>query len=544
MMAKTGMLLMAAACAALSIPHEKVKGPEGFGWTKHERIPRDELLGFTIALKHTDAQKAWLKETIDAVSDLHNARYGQYLSMQDIAEKMGAAKEKSDAVLTAFTGAGFTGVELLPARDFARAYATHAVAAEFFKTEFCRWESSRNVSITRACSPFYHLPQNIAGAIDIVGGLINFPLATHGAKMAVRANAGAGNYIDTLRHTYNMVDVRPLTKQSTTCFAQFADQWYSPDDLQDFFRHESPSQVGQVIAKKIGPWHPGDGFEANLDSQYLAAMGNGVETWVWSNPKLVNNQVPWLEFFSNLSSITEAPLVMSISYGEGAHTLTRDYVERSNVELQKIGLRGITVVVASGDRGANCQDDKFTPEFPSYLPYLVTVGGTSSCTPGSSVGFFSGGGFADWYPRPKWQETVVNEYLKKTTVNTTLFNAAGRGYPDVSACGEVDICLNSDCERRLVGTSCSTPIFSAIIGLFNDMRFYSGRPPLGFVTPALYAAYARNVGAFNDITAGETTGCPACNAAFEATTGWDPTSGLGTPNYWLLLAELMAFPAA
>ncbi|KAJ9444549.1 Physarolisin [Diplonema papillatum] len=538
MMAKTGMLLMTAVYgAALSIPHEKVKGPEGSGWIKHERIPRNKLLEFTIALKHTDAQKAWLKETIDAVSDPRNARYGQYLSMQDVAEKMSAAKETSDAVLTAFTGAGFTGVELLPARDFARASATHAVAAEFFKTEFCRWESSRNVSITRACSPFYHLPQTIAGAIDTVGGLIHFPLATYGAKMAVHAKAGAGDYIDTLRNTYNMVGVGPLTNQSTTCFVQFVDEWYSPNDLQAFFWHESPSQVGQVIARKIGPWQPGNGLEANLDSQYLAAMGNGVETWVWSREGYHD---VWLPFLSNLSSIADPPLVMSISYGQVPGTLTRDYIERSNVEMQKIGLRGTTVVVASGDDGSTCQNGKFTPEFPGYLPYVVTVGGTSSCTPGSGVASFSGGGFADLFPTPKWQETVVHEYLKKTTVDTKYFNASGRGFPDVSACGAVAICVNSVCGQHIFGTSCSAPIFAAIIGLFNDMRLFSQRPPLGFVTPALYAAYAADVGSFNDITTGRTYGCSGNNASFEATTGWDPTSGLGTPNFWQLLAQLMA----
>lgn len=47
------------------------------------------------------------------------------------------------------------------------------------------------------------------------------------------------------------------------------------------------------------------------------------------------------------------------------------------------------------------------------------------------------------------------------------------------------------------GTSCSTPTFSAIVALLNDVRFKAGKSPLGFLNPLLYA----NPQAFQDITA-------------------------------------------
>ncbi|KAJ7696843.1 hypothetical protein B0H16DRAFT_1903755 [Mycena metata] len=47
---------------------------------------------------------------------------------------------------------------------------------------------------------------------------------------------------------------------------------------------------------------------------------------------------------------------------------------------------------------------------------------------------------------------------------------------------------------------------------------------------------------FNDITIGHNSGfsCPASTAAFDAAEGWDPLSGLGTPDYLRLLAAALA----
>jgi len=44
----------------------------------------------------------------------------------------------------------------------------------------------------------------------------------------------------------------------------------------------------------------------------------------------------------------------------------------------------------------------------------------------------------------------------------------------------------------------------------------------------------------NDISAGVASGCGT--TGFEATTGWDPVTGLGTPNFAKLLPIFMALP--
>ncbi len=46
--------------------------------------------------------------------------------------------------------------------------------------------------------------------------------------------------------------------------------------------------------------------------------------------------------------------------------------------------------------------------------------------------------------------------------------------------------------------------------------------------------------AFNDVTNGTNVACGM--AGFPAARGWDPVTGLGTPNFERLLAAFMALP--
>lgn len=86
------------------------------------------------------------------------------------------------------------------------------------------------------------------------------------------------------------------------------------------------------------------------------------------------------------------------------------------------------------------------------------------------------------------------------------------------------------------GTSASAPTFSGVIALVNDARVASGKSPLGFLNPFIYA----NPDIFNDVTEGNNPGCGT--PGFFANEGWDPITGNGTPNYQKILEAAMALP--
>jgi tripeptidyl-peptidase-1 len=121
----------------------------------------------------------------------------------------------------------------------------------------------------------------------------------------------------------------------------------------------------------------------------------------------------------------------------------------------------------------------------------------------------SGGGFSDYYNRSEvapWQETVVNKYLQASNSDAypplSYFNPNGRAYPDVSTYASNYFVYLNDRVTRESGTSASTPVFAAMVTLWNDIRLAYNLPPMGFIAPFLYDIYATNPEAFQDVVTG------------------------------------------
>jgi tripeptidyl-peptidase-1 len=110
-----------------------------------------------------------------------------------------------------------------------------------------------------------------------------------------------------------------------------------------------------------------------------------------------------------------------------------------------------------------------------------------------------------------------------------MYNASGRGVPDVSAVGENFMIVNSGVAEGVDGTSCSTPTFAGMVALINDARVAARKRPLGFLNQLLYS----NPKVFTDVVMGNNPGCGS--TGFEAAVGWDPITGLGAPRFQDLL---------
>jgi len=84
------------------------------------------------------------------------------------------------------------------------------------------------------------------------------------------------------------------------------------------------------------------------------------------------------------------------------------------------------------------------------------------------------------------------------------------------------------------GTSASTPVVGAIFARLNALRLGRGGKPLGFLNPWIY----KHASAFNDVTKGVNDHEHKRNGGFHAAVGWDPASGVGTPNWPKLVAAI------
>jgi kumamolisin len=136
----------------------------------------------------------------------------------------------------------------------------------------------------------------------------------------------------------------------------------------------------------------------------------------------------------------------------------------------------------------------------------------------------SGGGVSDVFALPTWQGAAH--------VPAPSNPSGGRGIPDV--CADAD--PNSgyqilvDGQSVIVGgTSAVAPLWAGLIALMNQQLGTS----VGFINPKLYGlnGYPQSPGPLHDITSGS-------NGAYDAGVGWDPVTGLGSPDGARLEAAL------
>jgi kumamolisin len=227
--------------------------------------------------------------------------------------------------------------------------------------------------------------------------------------------------------------------------------------------------------------------------------------------------------------------------GDGtAASATIQFQNNFDQTLQTAAHLGITVCVASGDSGsANYAandpnwDGGAHVDFPSSSPYTLGCGGTRITTSGDAItsevvwhpgpNEGSGGGVSRYFALPSYQ---VNADVPPAV------NPSGpvmRGVPDVSGnaaseSGYRVLCDGQefpDASKQLPGiggTSAVAPLWAGLIALLAQ----SLNTKLGWINPQLYQL-SSVTGAFHDITEGN-------NGDYQAAPGWDPCTGLGSPN--------------
>lgn len=210
-----------------------------------------------------------------------------------------------------------------------------------------------------------------------------------------------------------------------------------------------------------------------------------------------NTNEPYLTWVQYVLAQRNLPQVISTSYGDDEQTVPRSYARTVCNQFAQLGARGVSLLFASGDDGVGANGTCFTndgkntstflPSFPDGCPYITSVGATKNFNPEVAAfdprnGFFSGGGFSNYFQRPSYQNAAVAPYVASLgNQYAGLYNKNGRGYPDIAAQGQLFQTVWNGTIRRLDGTSASTPTASAILALVNDALLAAGRKPLGLV---------------------------------------------------------------
>ena len=317
---------------------------------------------------------------------------------------------------------------------------------------------------------------------------------------------------------------------------------YKAADLKAYFQGmklATPKITAvSVDGGKNTPGGDADG-EVLLDIEVAGAIANGASIAVYFAPNTDQGFVDAI--ITAVHDTARKPSVISISWGGSEDSWSQQSRDAMNSALQDAATLGITVTVASGDNGSSdgVGDGKLHVDFPAASPFALACGGTTLRGTGTTIASetvwnetasgegSTGGGVSSSYPLPAYQNSANVPKQPQT-------GFAGRGVPDVA--GDADPTtgyqVRVDGQNTVVGgTSAVAPLWAALVALLNQQL----GTPVGFLNPKLYAL---TPGSFQDITAG--TNDDANLGYYAAQAGWDPCTGLGTPNGTALLRALGA----
>jgi kumamolisin len=324
---------------------------------------------------------------------------------------------------------------------------------------------------------------------------------------------------------------------------------YNARDLSTYFSGlnlavPTVTAVG-VDGGSNSPGQSADG-EVELDIEVAGAVAPKASFVVYFAP---NTDQGFSDAISDAINATPTPIVVSISWGGPESSWATQSMTAMNEAISDAATLGTTVTVAAGDNGSSDNPSSTSGvavDFPASSPYSLACGGTTligdtatntitsevvwnELAHGEGAG---GGGVSVAYEEPTWQQ---NAGVPASAAGGTGIGSAatpGRGVPDVA--GNADpvtgyqVVVDGQ-PQPIGGTSAVAPLWAGLIARLaqaTGTRF-------GLLQPLIYQGAAPGVAAagFNDIVEGT-------NGAYKAGPGWDPCTGLGSPNGAALLSLL------
>jgi len=273
--------------------------------------------------------------------------------------------------------------------------------------------------------------------------------------------------------------------------------------------------------------------ETTVDVQWARAIApeSNIKVVLIPDPKVSS----FIELYNYIVS-NKIGNIVSVSWIIPETNLSKDEIEIQEKIFMLGVAQGINFYFPSGDWGSSSTPTikglkNPIPFYPSTSPYVTSVGGTQIKYENGkyyeiawggikeNYTYGSGGGYSNFFDKPSYQNIISFK----------------RGFPDVSynAAQESGYIVYLNGKIKIgYGTSLGAPQWAGINALINQLN--NGN--IGFINLYLYKIY-ENKGiyskVFNDITEGN-------NGLYNAKEGWDPVTGLGTPNVYNLAYSLIS----
>jgi kumamolisin len=475
------------------------------------------------------------------------SRQAGRISRELFTAKFGASEADLELVSEFGRTNGLTVVESSAVRRILVLAGTVEQMNRAFAVELVQYESPRGSY--RGREGPVHLPEDLVQVVEGVFGLDN-------RRMAVRTGGG-GNALPvvTPREVAGLYNfpVEMGANGQTIALVEFGggyrtDKHGTATDIEGYFNEVGLTAPALYPVEKYASNSPGHGLdddaEVALDIEVAGAVAQGANLAIFFAPF---TEQGWVEVITSAVLQTDlpagwaAPSVISISWGWseleafGKFSWTEAAINTVDETFQAAAMLGVTVLVASGDNGSQCQikDHKAHVTFPASDPWVTACGGTSMTSVNGQTftevtwndNDVTGGGISDVFPVPYWQEPwnlpgSVNDGHK------------GRGIPDIAGYANgYTIFLDGKMQRGWEGTSEAAPLYAGLVALMNAAVGGS----VGYLNPILYDLGGTSV--FNDIADGGSNAMAGA-PGYTAGPGWDACTGWGSVNGSALLNQV------
>jgi subtilase family serine protease len=536
------VLALAGGAAAVAI----VTGPAGAdgrsptasanGVRRTGHLPPGAPVSFTLLLRTAHGQR--LQRALNAVENPRSPRFRSFIDARAFGVRFGLSR-RALAQLTAALGRdGLTVAAGYPQRTALTVRGTAGSVGRVLGVRFATYADGAG---HRWHAPLGHarLPAQLHRYVSGFAGLSSRPVyhpADGVALGGLTPTTAAGAYDIAALHSAGF-----LGQGMKIAIVSFSDYDHSDPPVFDQ-RYGLGGPTPQVIGVDGGADSDAGADEANLDIDVVKTIAPDAQILFYEAPGSASS---YPDLINRIVADHQASIITS-SWGSCERETDPSVISANEQALKAATAAGISMFVASGDSGAyDCQrsdlaDHRLTVDSPAASAYAIGVGGTRlNLSPAgayeSETGWDDplsaaggGGGYTTTDARPSWQSGPgVNSSIDK------------RGVPDVSADADQSTGWSTYDDGNwgeAGGTSAATPFWAASMLLIQQYAnsHHAGR--IGFADPILYALAkgGQPYPPFHDVTTGS-------NRYYTAHAGWDPATGLGSPNVYNLARDIVAY---
>ncbi len=566
----SGLLVLAAgmqvAAAAPAVGYASLPGSLSPLIQKHlasavGAVPGNQQVRFLVGLASQDPGGLMSAAKTDTQHHLQ-------LTSQQVAEQYGASQVNAAAVEQYLQGQGFVYIGEEPDGLALSFEGTAAQVDSAFRTQLenYTYEGQKGYLPSAGLS----VPAALQG---MVTGILGLDSLLQPVSMLKLEGAVKGSSFDALNHTalemQTAYHVTPLYQNGydgqgeTIAVATWAE--YDPNDVlafdgqmglpQNQFVNKAPFQV--IDPQGYADQQTGQD-ETSVDVEWSHAFAPGAQQEVavgdLGPPKAQDFELSLYDVYSALAAGTSdpstglvTPNVITTSWGYPEWEAPPETNQVLDELFASIAAQGITMFAAAGD--GDVQDMNVI--FPASDPYMLGVGGTQVAlnqdgtiaaekawgqAPFNQFYTASTGGYSTQFSAPPWALSAQESYSPSSLITPSAPYLPGmRGVPDVSLNAFGYLGAYQGAWYGFLGTSLGAPSWAGIYADMDQMaKAQTGGAGLGFVAPALYSVAGQASSPFHDITSGT-------NGQWNAGPGWDPVTGLGTPDVAALAQDLVNY---